>query len=104
LLIVLQYKIGWLCFSGCSHVFQVITFLVECEEFLFVVFCFLSYVVVQTKFVDLVFVLPYGSGRYYRAALYSQERTLVPFEYEVVWALEPVWMFFGEEETPFLVI
>jgi len=25
-------------------------------------------------------------------------------EYEVVWALEPVWMFFGEEEYPFLVM
>jgi hypothetical protein len=46
------------------------------------------------KFVDLVFVLPDGSGRYYRAALYPQEGTLVPFEYEVVWALVPVWTFF----------
>jgi hypothetical protein len=56
------------------------------------------------KFVDLVFVLPYGSGEYYRAALHSQERILVPFEYEVVWALEPVLSFFGEEEIPFLVM
>jgi len=56
------------------------------------------------KFVDLVFVLPYGSGRYYRAALYPQERTLVPFEYEVVWAPELLWTFFGEEETSFLVM
>jgi len=56
------------------------------------------------KYVDLVFVLPYGRGQYYRAALYPQERTLVPFEYEVVWTLEPVWTFFGEEETPFLVM
>jgi len=50
-------------------------------------------------FVDHVFVLPYGSGWYFGAALYPQERTLVPFEYEGVWALEPVWTFFWRREN-----
>jgi hypothetical protein len=56
------------------------------------------------KFVDLVFVLPYGSCWYYRAALYPPGKNFGTLEYEVVWALEPVWMFFGEEEYPFLVM